>query len=640
MSAITGIYYLDDQRVERLDLERMLETISHRGSDGVGVWSQGSVGLGHRMLWTTPESLLEKLPLVNQTGDIAITADARIDNRDELIAILALNDYPSEKITDSQLILAAYEKWGEECQEFLLGDFAFAIWDGRKQVLFCARDHFGVKPFYYYSSSQVFIFATEIKALLCLPEVPRQLNEVKVADYLTSVCDDTTDTFYQGIFRLPAAHSMTVSHAGTRLQSYWSLDPARELRLGSDEEYAEAFRELFTEAVRCRLRSAFPVGSMLSGGLDSSAITCVARKLRAENGGQPLPTFSAIFDEVTQCDERFFINAVLAQNGLQPNYVHGDQVSPLTDLDRVHWHLDEAIFSGNLFLLWALQGAAKEQGVRILLDGFDGDTTVSHGTGYLIELARSGRWITLLKEARAYAPHFNISPRKLLRWYVWHHGLKPVLQQIPQPVRRIGRSLYPRTAPTNQSQLNILNPDFVQRIGLEERRRTQALAQPSQPLSEREVHYRRLTMGVMSFILEVNDRAAAAFSIEKRYPFWDKRLVEFCLALPPEQKLNRGWIRMVMRRAMAGILPEEVQWRGGKGNMSPNFEHGLLTFDREQLEEVILKDPGAIGKYVDITALRKAYHRFVSREATEQEVFSIWQSASLALWLQSTGLTP
>ncbi len=146
MSAIAGIYYLDDRRVNRADLERMINILVHRGPDGSNIWSEGGVGFGHRMLWTTPESLLEKLPLVNQSGDLAITADARIDNRDELIAALAFNDRPSEKITDSQLILAAYEKWGDRCLEHLLGDFAFAIWDGRNQIVFCARDHCDISP--------------------------------------------------------------------------------------------------------------------------------------------------------------------------------------------------------------------------------------------------------------------------------------------------------------------------------------------------------------------------------------------------------------------------------------------------------------------------------------------------------------
>ena len=288
MSGITGIYHPGGAPVDGGDLERMVDVIVHRGPDGYGVWNEGPIGLGHRMLWTTPESRQEKLPLVKESGDLAITADARIDNRDEVLSQVGLSGFPRDGINDSALILGAYQKWGERCVEHLLGDFAFAIWDKRRQVLFCARDHFGVKPFIYYSCGSLFAFASEIKALLCLPYVPRQLDEMSVGEYLTSTFDDTARTFYKDIHRLPPAHSVTVSKEGTRLREYWSLDPSREIRLAGDQEYAEAFRERFTEAVRCRLRSAFPVGSLLSGGLDSSAVTCVARDLLTERG-EPVP---------------------------------------------------------------------------------------------------------------------------------------------------------------------------------------------------------------------------------------------------------------------------------------------------------------------------------------------------------------
>lgn len=644
MSALAGIYYLDNRTVDSVDLSRMIDILAHRGPDGANIWSEGPIGLGHRMLWTTPESLLEKLPLVKQLGDLAITADARIDNRSELIAALDFTDCASEKITDSQLILAAYEKWGDRCPEQLLGDFAFAIWDGRKQVLFCARDHFGVKPFYYYSSSGINVFATEIKALLSLPEIPRRLNEVKVADHLTSLCDDPSITFYKDILRLPPAHTITVSHEGTQLQSYWSLDPSRELRLGSNEEYAEAFRELFTEAVRCRLRSAFPIGSMLSGGLDSSSVTCMARLLLAQE--DQLPTFSAIFDEVTECDERSFQNAVLTQGGFEPHRLHADQISPLTDLNRVLWHLDEAIYGGNLYILWCLYISAKEQNVRVLLNGFDGDNTVSHGTGYLIELARAGRWLTLAAEVIEYSRKLNRPWFGALWSWVKQYGLNPLsrfrvirlMRRIWQMLRRI--LLAQPNATSNRLPWSIhLNPDFVKRIGLRERQ--QALQKsPLLPLTEREDHYRRLNWPLLTSMFELMDKAAGASAIELRFPFWDKRLVEFCLALPPEQKMHQGWTRLVMRRAMTGVLPEEVQWRKQKANFTASFDRGLLTFERERLEEVILKNSKVIEKYVDITDLREVYQQFLSQEATESDVVGMWRAVSLSLWLQHMGLTP
>jgi len=639
MSAIVGVYYFDGRPADRTNLEEMVEILAHRGPDGADVWCRNSVGLGHRMLWTTPESLEEKLPLANQTGDLVITADARIDNRDELIATLGLTGRPSGEIADSELILAAYEKWGEHCLEKLLGDFAFALWDGRKQAMFCARDHFGIKPLYYYLSDRLFAFASEIKALLCLPEVPRRLNEVRVADHLARIFEDKAITFYRDILRLPAAHSMTLSREGARLQTYWSLDPLRELRLNSDAAYAEEFRQLFTEAVRCRLRSAFPVGSTLSGGLDSSSIACTARKLLAAEGNRRLHTFSAIFPglpegDLPKIDERHYISAVLATGGFEPHYVQADRLSPLADLDRVLWHEDEAFLAPNLYMHWALYGAARQHDVRIFLDGLDGDTTVSHGLGYLAELTRTGRWRTLVTEATALSKQFeSFPPRRIM----WQYGLRPL---IPEPAIQIWRLL--RGRPRSMRVANkAINPVLAERVGLAERARTLPGNGSGPAHTARAEHWHGLTSALIPYTLELADKATAAFSLEARYPFFDRRLVEFCLALPPEQKLHQGWSRAIMRRAMAGILPPEVQYRFRKANLSPNFKRGLLGYERKILDEVILHEPHIIQEYVDVPALRAAYHRYSSQPMqAEEDSLTIYGAVILALWLQRSSLRP
>jgi len=640
MSGIVGIYHLDGRPVDPLDLGRMVEILAHRGPDGADVWCKESVGLGHRMLRTTPESLQEKLPLANQTGDLVITADARIDNRDELIRALDMTDHPPMEIADSQLILAAYEKWGERCPEHLLGDFAFVIWDGHRQVLFCARDHFGVKPLYYYLSNQVFAFASEIKALLCLPEVPRRLNEVRVADHLARIFEDKAITFYQDIFRLPAAHSIGVGRGETQVRSYWSLDPSREVRLSSDEEYAEAFREILTEAVRCRLRSAFPVGSALSGGLDSSSIACVARNLLVTEGNGRLHTFSAIFPdlpeaELPKIDERHYIDVVLSTGEFKPHYIQAGRLSPLGDLDRVLWHQDEAFLAPNLYMHWALYGAAHQQKVRIFLDGLDGDTTVSHGLSYLAELTRAGQWRTLVAEATALSKRSSafLKPRRI----VWRYGLRPL---IPESAVRVWRLLQGRPRSTQVAD-KAINPVLAERVGLAERAQTLLGNGAGPPHTARARHWHSLIAGLIPYTLELADKAAAAFSLEARYPFFDRRLVEFCLALPPEQKLHQGWSRVVMRRAMAGILPEEVQWRFHKANLSPNFKHRLLDCEQRMLDEVILHEPQIIQEYVDVPALRAAYHRYRSHPMqAEEDSLTVYGAVILALWLQRSGLRP
>jgi asparagine synthase (glutamine-hydrolysing) len=651
MSGIFGTYYLDGRCSEYEQLGSMAEILSHRGPDGAAIWSEHAIGLGHRMLWTTPESLAEYQPSPNETGTLVLTADARIDNREELIQALGLSPRPPEQITDSQLILAAYEKWGEQCPGKLLGDFAFALWDGPKQQLFCARDHFGIKPFYYYASEQVFVFASEIKALFCLPEVPQQLNEDRIGDYLLSMFDDVAITSYRGILRLPPAHCMTVGHEGTQLQSYWSLDPHREIRLSSNEEYAAKFREIFAEAVRCRLRSAFPIGSNLSGGLDSSSITCMASRLLSEQGKPPLHTFSAIFDQVTECDERSYISAVAAQDGLEAHYIQADQISPLKDIERMFWHQDEAFYAPNWSMGWALNRAAQQQGVRILLDGFDGDTTVSHGYGYLSELARAGRWFTLAREVRGLTRTLGTPFGGWLWGYVKHFGLEPTVSRHRslRLLLRAKKILTPLFRPQNNpppsspAWSKLLNPDFVARIGLGERYQTWRKTQGHMGLAERERHYRNIAaQGLPQFAAEVMDKSIAAFALEPRYPFWDKRLVEFCLALPPEQKLHMGWDRVVMRRAMANILPVAVQWRRGKTDFSPNLTHGLLSLEKASSDRLIPHGLGKLTPYLNIKTLAETYQRFTSSKSPEKgmDVQEIWVVISLALWLDYADKAP
>ncbi|YAF95739.1 MAG: lasso peptide isopeptide bond-forming cyclase [Nodularia sp. CChRGM 3473] len=671
MSGIVGVHYLNNQTVNHQDLERMVEIIAHRGPDGADIWVNGSVGFGHRMLWTTPESLIEKLPLVNEAANLVITADARIDNRDELVSVLELPNRPIEKITDSEFILAAYEKWGESCPEHLLGDFAFAIWDQNKQSLFCARDHLGVKPFYYYyQPGKVFIFASEIKAIFGLPQIPRRLNEVRIADYLALMMEDKVITTYQDILRLPPAHSMVINKSVISTWAYWELDKYRELRLSSDDEYAREFQKIFTEAVHCRLRSAFAIASHLSGGLDSSAVTCVARHLLSKTPEKPtqLHTISTIFDQIAECDERPFINAVLEQGEFIPHYIQGDKNGPLSNLDNIFQYEDEALLGPSHFYPWNMNLAVKDLGLRISLDGFDGDTTVSHGTTRLTELARQGKWQSLIQEAKATAPHHNVSPQavfgfhglpylrelpKQFRWIefakavqqihrhlnisrkllIIHHGIKPLLLE---PIKKLWQWVRRQEKPTKValSLTPLVNRNFAKNIGLNERI-NQLGGSTEAPLTVKEHHWRSLNQGLLVYTLEQMDQYAAMFSLEARHPFMDKRLIEFCLALPSDQKLYQGWGRIIMRRALEGILPEKVQWRGDKTNLTPNFYDGLLKRDRQILDDVMCNKLRNIEKYINIDFLQSAYQRIISGEnqINNEDIMAVWQAVTLALWL-------
>jgi asparagine synthase (glutamine-hydrolysing) len=494
----------------------------------------------------------------------------------------------------------------------------------------------GVKPLYYYRSNRLFAFASEIKGLLCLPEVPCRLNETRVADHLAGVFEDKAITFYQDVFRLPPGHSMTVGPDRARLRPHWSPDLAREVRLGSDEAYAEAFREIFAASVRCRLRSTSPVGAHLSGGLDSSSIVCTARGLLKEGGAPGLHTFSAIFPSVAsvdpRIDERSYIDAVLAMGGLEPHYVRGDRLSPLAEHDRVLWHADEAVPAPNLYLDWEMMRVAQQCDIGVMLSGFDGDSAVSHGYEALSALARRGRWRTLVAQARALLERANssASPWKLS----WDLGLRPL---APEPIVELWRAV--RGRPRISWPVDTpIDPTFMRRIGLEERARELKRDGHGFVPSAREMHWTALTSGLLSYALELLDKAAAAHSLEVRFPFFDRRLLGFCLALPPSQKLQQGWTRAILRNAMAGILPQEVRWRVDKSNLGANFKLRLMEHERETLETAILDAPETLKEYVDVPALQTMYHRYAAQPIQhERESLAVFFAITLNLWLQASG---
>ena len=616
MSGITGIFYRDGRKVDPELIKKMNDRLSHRGPDGSAVWCEGQVALGHQMLWTTPESLHEKLPFDDDNSGLVITADARIDNRDELSKELDIED--KEEVSDSYFILKAYERWGEDCPDKLLGDFAFAIWDKNKEKLFCARDHMGVKPFYYYLSDEMFVFGTEIKALFCVSEVPCRINELQIAYYLgLIVSEERKMTFYEDIIRLSAAHFLTLNFENNSLKKYWTLDPNYKIYLDSNEEYEKTFRDIFTEAVFCRLRSVYPIGSMLSGGLDSSSVVCTAQNILKMEGKDKLKTFSAIFDSIPQSNERYFIEKVSSYVELDSYYINADKISPLNEINCFLWYSDQPFILPNTFMLWNIYREANKNGVRIVLDGFDGDTTVSHGFGFITELARTMRWKKLIFEIKDFKRIKSVS--------YWAIFLRIGLNILPIFLKR-KMSLWNENRRKKGSNSRIVKKTFANRVSLIEK-----IAEVNENHikinNASEKHYVDLKSGSIQFEMELIDWISVPFSIDTRHPFYDKRLIEFCLAIPTEQKFLNGWDRSIMRRAMSEILPSEVQWRKFKGDLSFNFNNSLLN-EKGFINELIEKNNNLICNYVDIEKFREIYNQFKS----EEDGLHIWNVISLILW--------
>ena len=632
MSGFIGLFYLDGRPVDHAAMARMTDALAHRGPDDSGMVVRGSVGLGHRMLWVTPESLHEKLPLVGGDERLIVTADARIDNRRELLAQLSVQKR-SANVTDSELILAAYQQWGERCTEHLVGDFAFVIWDAGQQKLFCVRDHFGMKPFYYYyRPGQVFVCASEPSALFALPYVPRRLNETRIGDYLTQNFEDKEITFYSGIVRLPQSHQLTVTAERLERQCYWQADVNRQIQLGSHAEYAEAFREVFSEAVRCRLRSYYPVGSTLSGGLDSSSVASMAAKIHAEQGASPIHAFSAIFPERVsvdpRIDEREYMQAVVNNGLFEHHEIRADLLSPVT---QAFWQGDEVMPGINMYMDCAFVKSAKSHDVRVILTGHDGDSVVSHGYERLPALARTGRWLTLYHEAGALAQRFSVRRRRVL----WRQGIKPMLPaDVLAKISQVNSG-----GVIDADPFELVDSTFAKRIKLSARLAESWANDATRNLSLRHAHWHALNSGLYTYATELLDCVAAQQRVEFRHPFFDKRLIDFSLALPLEQKLRNGWPRAILRAAMRDILPDSVCNRLSKAYLSSNFNLGLLEHERTTLDHFVQADPSRIEPYVNIPRLVQTYERYTSAPLVHSSAaIQSNMAVMLARWLQHSGL--
>jgi asparagine synthase (glutamine-hydrolysing) len=622
MSGIAGMVRLDGASAAPEALARLAAAIAHRGPDGHGSWSAGPAAFAHSMLHTTAESEREPQPFID--AHLTVVADVRLDNRVELLSRLGLPD----ETGDAALLVAAYRQWGEACPAHLEGDFAFALWDARARTLFCATDAFGVKPLVYaHVPGKLFAFGSEVRALLALDEVPRALDESRIADLLALYFDQPERTFYQAIRRLPAASSLTLRNGAATIARYWSPEHVRPLRLRGphrNAEYAAGYREHFLRAVRARMRVADPsqIGAMLSGGLDSTSIACAARdELRAAGAG-PLPVFSWIFSDSMDADERQYQEAAIAQGGMRA--VTLDTAA----LDATPWTGLEALlpdgppYGANHYLNHVAASQARRLGVRAMLDGMGGDSTISRGRARFIELFLRLRFFTLAHQLRALAARRGTS-ESLPRLFMANVAAPLMSPSVLAFALRLrGR------APSGDPGLALLSPRLARLTGA-------ATARHRWLLSTRQEHLAGLNAPMLADGLELLDRTMVLGGIEGRYPFFDRRLAEYCLSLPGDQKLDDGYSRIVARRALEGILPDAIRWRAGKGLPGLHVVTALRR-QRELLDELFVRDPSVLAPYVDIDVLRAAYAELISeRPADFKTMIRVWSAAVLAKWLRN-----
>lgn len=557
MCGIAGILDLTPNKHSREIIKKMTAVLEHRGPDDDGFFSDGPVHLGFRRLAILDLSRAGHQPMSSKDGSRWIVFNGEVYNYRELRSELQQLGHTFISSSDTEVILAAHEQWGEECVKRFNGMWAFAIWEKKKKQLFCSRDRFGVKPFYYYTSGTEFIFGSEIKALLVHPHVPRHPNLHRVYDYLAyGYLDHTPQTFFEGINQLPPAHSLTLTDDGSiRIRRYWDLEIGKETLLQNDEEYAGKFLSLFQDSIRLRLRSDVPVGTCLSGGLDSSSIVCVVndifQKEKITNIGDHQNTFSAAYEE-KEVDEREYSQAVIEKTGASSHLIFPSAQDVLTDLDQVVYHQDEPFGSTSIFAQWYVMKRARQAGMKVMLDGQGADELLAGYYGYfgpyLASLLRSFHLIRL--------------PHEFLAWKKNHGGNYALL--LRQAMTGIVMKLMPRLLSsfiisTGRADGSIfLSEEFMKKYAAPPSRLTKSYRDPLQ----NELH--RVLLTGLPALLHYEDRNSMAWSIEARVPFLDYRLVEYVFSLPNEQKINNGTTKIVLRNAMKSILPEKVRLRQSK----------------------------------------------------------------------------
>jgi asparagine synthase (glutamine-hydrolysing) len=618
VSGICGIVNFDGAPADPELLRKMAEAMRYRGPDGIDLWHDGPIGLAHCHFWTTPEDVGERQPISSPDGRYWIVADARLDNRAEMMAQLrSSGDYALDKTpTDAQLILAAYARWGEECAHHLIGDLAFAIWDSPQRKLYAARDVIGIRQLYYTLGRDTLYLGTTIGAVLaglpqCLP-LNRPLIEAFVKG---SVQQWVSRTVYEGLYRLPPAHTLTAKDRKIgQPQLYYVFGSHPPPGCRSDQEWIDAFRSLLDEAIRCRMRSTGPVGFAVSGGLDSSALACAAYELRQRQPSLPeMRLYSTVFEETPESDEKEYFDAVAGFCAEAPSTrIPGDNLCALqefgTDGD---YPLDEP----ELYLLrshtLAIVRAPAIHGSRVVVWGEGGDQLLGMSTYHHPPTLRSVGWRHLLAELPYYRKANGTRSLELLfRAYA-----RPLIgRRLERWLRalRYGEQRVPLTDESTQLNMSFHSPSG-----------SRPMALSIHQLVRHPFNLARYSM---------LDVTMAYAGVEWRLPFLDRRLVDFMLNVPRHLIAWRGLRRIILRESLHGTLPEKVRTRRDKRHFEQLIRRGL---DQKpgRTEKLLTNSRAAAQGFLDTEAVRRIIRQYL--EDQNSGAGQISKALSLEAWLRA-----
>ena len=550
-----------------------------------------------------------------------VFVDARLDYREELERKLELEAGQG----DEDLLLAAWRRWGEDCVNHLYGDFAFAIWDEQARSLFCARDHFGLRPLYYHHAPGTLVaIASDARDIFAVPEIPFAINRGRIADFVVPELEwnGYSDTFYEGVYRLPPGHRITITPERLELDDYGDKLTVPELGPMSDDDWRHGFLEVFERAVAERING--NVGSMLSGGMDSGSVAAVAQSILGRDG-MMLSTYSAARPAGIDCDESNRIRATAKFIGANSVTVEPDAIEAM-DADLAS-SLAEP-FDGEFLFMKAIYMRAAQDGVDVLLDGGAGDVIFNEGT-YVPRLIRRGKlsaaWREITAESRNWGGSVITNATRYLGKALGPAVLKNWLRPQKQKLlarRYIGRSL--------------IDPEFAQDVDIQARCQDMYTVFPGEWTSDYAFERIRKIRPNVCAGRERYARLAWFAGIEARDPFLDRRVVDFCSRLPGHLLLRDGWYKAILRDVMANRLPDEVRWGLGKPHIGWTFNESFIGREisrgRLSLDALLVATEG----YLEPAKLRHSWREF-KRGGDHEPVHSAY---FLSLWLQQSVKRP
>jgi asparagine synthase (glutamine-hydrolysing) len=605
LSGIAGIFHRDGARVERALLQSLADSLSFRAPDARAIWLDGPVGLAHAMLRTTREAANEQQP-ASFEGQYWITADARLDGREELVAdVDRAGQKTSRSLSDSELILHAYAAWGTACVQHLRGDFSFAIWNARTKNLFCARDHFGIRPFYYAHLGELFLFSNTLNCVRMHPKVSDELNDAAIGDFLLFGLNyDNATTSFRDVQRLPPAHCLTFSSSGLNIKRYWAPPTDGRIRYAKDGEYIEHFQALLQDAVADRLRTD-RVGILLSGGLDSSSVAAVAKDFSGKSSpATDIRGYSFVYESLIPDREGEYAREVGDFLRVPVKFIAIDeeQFFERWEDPQFRWPepIDDPFFAKNLDSYRSISAEC-----RVLLSGEGSDNLMYFQMWpYVEDLRQRGEWRQLLTDLANYI---------WVRPFPWRGIRARALQLAGKDPYRSG---FPQW----------LAPEFSRRANLEARWKEHTGIPKSwikHPIHPR--GHASLALPQWTHMFEQENAGATGHAIETRYPFLDLRVVNYLLALPPFP-----WFfgKLLLREAMAGRLPERVRVRPKTPLQGDPLSEQLKRAGAERLKS--LSWSKELDSYIDRTALVQAHGKMSSEQARLTS-----RPYSLNNWLQS-----